>query len=169
MDKIFSFILNPQFGGLLLFIKIVFLVVSIVMLAVIGILLQKTNWMKFRYLEEFEEFLAFKSREERKLLLQWKRISKRLKTGREQDYKLSVIEADGMLENVLKGMGYPGRTVEEQAKGMSAAIFSNRDRVLEAHKIRDKAVHNPDYNLSLDEAKRVMDIYEDALKELDMM
>ena len=40
--------------------------------------------------------------------------------------------------------------------------------VLTAHKIRNYIVYNPDYKLSIDSAKKILDTYEAATREIGM-
>jgi hypothetical protein len=49
---------------------------------------------------------------------------------------------------------------------VTAGTLPNVEEVWEAHKIRNNIVHDPDYRLSLDEAKRALEIYEKALTDL---
>ena len=42
------------------------------------------------------------------------------------------------------------------------------DEVLNAHEIRNSVVYNPDYKLSTDQAKKILDIYESAIKSIGL-
>ena len=96
----------------------------------------------------------------------WAKITSRLETGLESEYKLAVIEADSILDNILNRMGFSGETLGERLNKLTVATLPNCEQVREAHKIRNNIVHDPSYRLGLDEAKRVLGIYQQALRDL---
>lgn len=164
--NIFDFIISPTFSGWLLIIKIIFIGFSLFFLVFIVIALVKTTWLKKIILEDLFEFFTYRPYSTRKMVKTWLKIMKRLKNERESEYKLAVIEADSMLDTILKNLGYKGETLGERLKLISADIISNIEKVQEVHRIRNNIVHDPDYRLSLDKAKQILDIYHQALEDL---
>jgi len=96
------------------------------------------------------------------------RIKKRTGSGAESDYKLAIIDADDYLMEVLDNRGYDGDSFEELVKNASKSIAPIYDDVLKAHETRNSIVYNPDFKLSADQAKKVLDVYESAAKEIGM-
>jgi hypothetical protein len=167
-SSIFSFIWRPEFKGTLLYIKNAFIAISLIFLAGIVVLLILSTWLKRRLLEDLTEFSTFRPFGAKETFKQWNRIAKRMETDKEVEFKLAVIEADSLLDDTLKKMGYKGETMGDRLKQLSSVILPNLDQVWEAHKIRNNVVHDPDYRLTLDQAKRVLGTYERALRDLEV-
>jgi len=166
---ILNFITSPPFTGYLLAIKIFFIGFFLLLLTIIIILLSRTNFMPNLILEDLFEFFTYRSVGTRKLLKQWTKTRARLETGSESEYKLAVIEADSALDEILKKMGYTGETMGERLEKINVAVLPAIDEAQEAHKTRNNIVHDPDFRLSLDEARKVMAIYEKTLTELGVL
>ncbi len=77
-----------------------------------------------------------------------------------------MIESDSTLDEVLKKMGYLGDTIGERLEKINVAVHPSVEEVRNAHKIRNNIVHDPDFRLNLDEAKKAISIYEKALTDL---
>ncbi len=167
MPEIISFILNPTFSGWLLILKILFIIVALIFLGFIIFALIKTSWLKRLLIWDLVEFFTFRPYGVRKVVKAWAKITQRLETGLESEAKLAVIEADSILNDILKRMGYGGETLGERLKKLTSATLPNIEQILEAHKIRNNIIHDPDYRLTLDEARRVLAIYEQALRDLE--
>jgi len=165
MNNVFSFILSPV---LLFYIKTIFIVLGFTFLIWIVLLLLKNSWLKRRFLENWVEFFAYRPFGVKKTFKQWAKITKRLETGKEAECKLAVIEADSLLNDIFKEMGYSGETIEEILKQLDSTTLPNIKQIWEAHKIRNNVVHDPDYRLTLDEAKKTLGIFEKALRDLEM-
>lgn len=166
MPEIISWLISPTFSGWLLILKILFIVAALILLGFIIFALIKTLWLKRLILWDLVEFFSFRPYGIRKVVKAWAKITARLETGLESEYKLAIIEADSMLNDILKRMGFGGETLGERLEKLTVAILPNLKQIWEAHKIRNNIVHDPDYRLTLDEARRVLDIYEQALRDL---
>jgi hypothetical protein len=166
LENIFNFIISPDFSGWLLVLKILFIIISLIFLGFIVFVLTKTSWLKRMWVWDLIEFFSFRPYGVRRMAKTWTKITSRLETGLESEYKLSVIEADSALDYILKRMEFGGETLGERLEKLTAATLPNLKQVWEAHKIRNNIVHDPDYRLTLDEARRVLGIYEQALRDL---
>ncbi len=96
----------------------------------------------------------------------WERISEKVRVGDEKDLHMAIIKADSLLDEVLIEHGYPGKDMGERLKNFHKEDLKNINQVWEAHKIRNKLVHEPDYHIPLSEAKELINIYHEALEEL---
>lgn len=168
IENIISYIISPELQDKLLGIRIVFLVVSLLLLGGTIFCLLKSQWLKLTYIQDAIEFLTYRPFGVKKITKTWIKILARLETAAESEYKLAVIEADEMLHSVLKRMGYAGKNFEEKLQKLTSATLSNIDQIYEAHKIRNNIVYDPDYQLSLDEAKNTLKIFEQAFQDLQM-
>ena len=105
----------------------------------------------------------------KKFIKEWKKIEERLDTGLESEAKLALIEADSLLDEALKRLGYPGESLGERLEKLAVDIMPNLSQVQEVHKIRNNIIHDPTYKLNLGEAKKALAIYEKALINLDVL
>jgi hypothetical protein len=159
----------PPFDQWIAIIKIIFIILSLFFLFSIIYFLFRTSWLNFRYINNIIEFLIYKPLGIGKTAKQWEKMKRRLETGLESEYKLIIIEADSIFSSTLEKMGYTDENFEERIKHLTLDILPNMEEVLEAHKIRNSVVHDPDYRLDLDETKRIILIYEKALINLQAL
>ena len=165
MNNIFSIITSPTF---LFYLKIIFITTGVVLSVGIIFLLLENTWLKRRFLEDLIEIISYRPFGAKKAFKQWAKISKKLETGKEADYKMALIEADSLLNDILKKMGYKGDNMRETLEQMDSKTLPNIEDVWKAHKVRNDIVHDPDYELSLDEAKKILQIYGQAFRDLEM-
>lgn len=87
------------------------------------------------------------------------------KAGNEATFALAIINADKLLDGALKKRNFKGETMGERLVS-SKNILSKRQRVWEAHKLRNRLVH--DENVKLDRKKTLEALkgFESALKDL---
>lgn len=84
----------------------------------------------------------------------------------ESDWKLAVIEADSMLEELMSQLGFIGETLGEKLKSANQGNFRNLTTAWEVHTIRNRIAHEGvAYELSQHEAKRVIALYEQIFRE----
>jgi len=167
INDIISFIFNPAFTGWLLFLKSLLIIFSLILSGFIIFALAKTSWLKRMVIWDIVEFFSFRPYGVRKVEKDWAKITARLETGLESEWKLAIIEVDLILNGILMKIGFGGETLGEKLDRLTAATLPNLQQIREAHKIRNNIVHDPDYRVSLDEAKRVVAIYEQALRDLE--
>lgn len=167
-EEIIQFILNPTFKGWLLAVKITFLAFSAFFLGFIIWALIKTTWLKRIFLWDLIEFLTFRPLEKQRWIKEWEKIKKRLQSNLEAEAKLAIIEADDLLNEILKNLGYREEDLEKKLNKLSPDLLTNLQEVRQAHKVRDDIVHDPSYKLDLKEAKKILAIYERALTNLEV-
>ncbi|MBM3250815.1 MAG: hypothetical protein FJZ07_01060 [Candidatus Nealsonbacteria bacterium] len=155
-------------SGIFLYLKIIFIIFFIFSFVGIIILLLKNSWLKRRILEDWTEFFTYNPFGVKKTFKQWQKVVKRLEVANEAECKLAVIESDSLLDDVLEKAGYSGETIGERLKQVDSAVLPNIENVWQAHKIRNNIVHDPDYRLTLEQAKKTVAIYEQALRDLEM-
>ena len=160
--------MHPEFTGFFLYLKIIFILISLFFLISIIILLLKSSWLKRRYLESVTEFITYRPFGVKETFKHWNKIIKRLETDREAEYKLAVIEADGLLDSVLEKMGYKGDSFAQRLEQIGPSVLPNLEEVWKVHKTRNNIVHDPDYRLTLAQAKTMLEIYEKTLRDLEM-
>lgn len=166
-NDILSFLVDPPFTTTLLILKCLFISIFIFFLISIIYFLKKTHWMEWRFGEGRKEFLTEQSYEVKKISETWAGIDNRLKTDLESEYKLAIIEADGLLEEVLEKIGFAGKDFKERLEKMTLDQLPDIDKVKKVHEIRGSIIRDPDYRLSLDNAKKIIGVYREALESLE--
>lgn len=161
-----SFLVDPPSELWFWIIKIAFILVTLLLGVGTIYFMSKNSYMHWNYFEDASEFLTFRPSGVRKLTKTWQKIMARLDTGLETEYKLAVIEADGLTDDVLRRMSFKGDTLEDRLKGLTVATLPNLEDVKWAHRTRTTILHNPDQPLSLDEAKKLLKVYEKALESI---
>ena len=97
----------------------------------------------------------------------WQSVLDKMESGNEANYKLAVIEADKIFDDLLKKNGYQGRDMGERLKNITSDQLVNIDDVWQSHKMRNRLVHEPDFQLKEHEVRRIIEIYEKALNYLE--
>lgn len=152
-----------------LFVKIIFLLFALFFFFVIIYFLKKTTWFKRIFFQDFIELYTFKPYGISKSAEAWKKIIARLEIGSEDEAKLAVIEADDLLNETLNRIGYKKEeTLGEKLDEITPDIIPNLEDVWEVHKIRNNIIHDPDYRLTLEEAKKILEVYDKAIKSAEV-
>lgn len=101
---------------------------------------------------------------------EWQKIQEAMTVGGESRYQQSVISADKLLDYVLKAK-IPGETMGDRLKN-SEKLFTNRDAYQAAwngHKLRNRLVHEANYQTLSWEAKEAIRDFERALRDLGVL
>lgn len=118
---------------------------------------------------EIKEYAKNKAEQEKRLREEvggsknprWSKTLNYLFSQHSSDWKLSIIEADSILESLLKDLGFAGETVGDRLKSASQETFRELTPAWEVHTIRNRIAHEGlSFELSHHEAKRVIALYE---------
>ena len=123
----------------------------------------------FRKKIEWRDRLGFKSVGRERQLRIWKRIIKYLKSKEMSHWKAAIIEADNIFDEILKMSGYGGANVHDRFKQLPPSAISNYDKILAAHKVRDRVLEEADFIINQKEATDVIQVYQQAFKELGLI
>lgn len=96
----------------------------------------------------------------------WEEIQRHINSVREAEWKFAVIEADKLTDDTLKSAGFYGETMGERLMNIQPGQLTSLQSLWEAHKIRNRLVHDANYFLRYTEAKRAVNLYEKTLREL---
>lgn len=169
LNGIWSFLMEPQFEGSLLTARAIFILVSFVFLVIFIILFSKASWIQDAYIKDRKALKEFKGTQKNKFLKTWKKIKNKLEMNIEAETKLAIIEADKLLNEVFKRLGYPQKTMEEKLKNMPENFLNNANDILRAHQIRNNIINNPDYELSIIQAREIIEVYEQTFSSLQLL
>lgn len=96
----------------------------------------------------------------------WLKIEAHINSLTPSDWRLAVIEADIMLNDILEKLGYQGDSIGEKLKGIKREDFLTLDLAWEAHKIRNVIAHKgSEFQMDEREAKRVIGLYRKVFEE----
>ena len=95
----------------------------------------------------------------------WEEIEKLLNQPGEMNYKLAVLEADKLLDYILKSMSMPGKDLGERLR-FACFKYNGLKRVWWAHALRNQLVHEATFSLNYGTAKRAVKTFETAFKQL---
>ncbi|MCD5380986.1 MAG: hypothetical protein LR008_00225 [Candidatus Pacebacteria bacterium] len=86
------------------------------------------------------------------------------------DWKLAIIEADIILDNLLKERGYAGKSLGERLKSISPQQLRTLNEAWEAHKIRNRIAHDgPDFVLTKRLMQETIGKYRLVFNEFDIV
>jgi len=102
------------------------------------------------------------------LAVQWQVILEHVNSESPAEWKIAILEADNMLDEVLEDMGYVGDTLAEKLKTMSRTKIASYDDVWNAHRVRNEIAHGGaiDMDLPKKTARDTVAKFEKAFKEL---
>lgn len=108
-----------------------------------------------------------------KVQKKWQEIQQLMELGGESRFKQAVLEADKLLYFVLEKMGYSGSLADKLKKAKER--FSNDhdysvyNGLWEAHKCRNRIVHEVNVEVISYEAKEVIKKFEQGFKKLGVL
>lgn len=104
-----------------------------------------------------------------RLKKRWNDLRKRLETGKETEYKVAIIEADSIIDDLLKRMQYAGENLGERLAGVPAGQLENVADMREAHEARNKIVLDGNFKLSKEEAEKTLEKFESLLRYFEVL
>lgn len=107
-------------------------------------------------LRKKQEEIAMNSRNKR-----WIEVEKLFNSTSPGDWRLGIIEADSMLEELIVQLGYEGANLGDRLKDARArGGFADIDAAWEVHLVRNKIAHDGlEYNLIERDKKRIHNLY----------
>ncbi len=100
----------------------------------------------------------------------WETVIARIKSGNSSDWRLAIIEADSMLDDLTQELGLVGTDLGERLKYASPHHFKTLDVAWEAHKVRNRIAHEGlSFDLAYRDAKKAIENYESVFKEFGVL
>ena len=101
-----------------------------------------------------------------KTQLRWNHILEQVHSDDERQWRLAILEADIMLNELLDVLGYRGETMADKMKAVERGDFKTIDLAWEAHRVRNSIAHQGSmHELNSRDARRVTGLYEQIFKE----
>lgn len=173
--SIYSFIKNIDIGpigGALRFVSYVLTLfaITIILYSIVRIIeIHKEN--RERMKEDIRQALARKKeREENGGNPVWRHIESLINSPNPGDWRLAIIEADTVLEKVLRDRGFEGATIGERLKNIGPGDIINLQKAWDAHSLRNRIAHEGSaYDLSEREARSAISSFEAVFRELGFL
>src|SRR3989344_1019282 len=141
---------------------------TIILFAIWIYMLKNTGIVKMRF-EQFKEAATASPIPKKKLFGQWNNVIAKINSSDESQWKLAIIEADSILDEVIRSLGYRGDTMGDRMAKIKPAQFPNLEDAWRVHKVRNFIAHDPSYKMSKETALRAIKIYELIFNEFNML
>ncbi len=145
------------------------LAISISLVLAVGILYCTVRIMQIRRIEHanFHRHAHHAPPEDvPRTRLRWNRIMEHANTEDEHQWRLAILEADILLNELLDVLGYKGEMMADKMKMVNRANFNSIDEAWEAHKVRNRVAHEGSESpLSEREKNQVISQYARVFKE----
>lgn len=100
----------------------------------------------------------------------WQRVLEHANSENLSDWRLAIIEADVMLDELLHTLGYHGDSIGEMLRAVDKSDFLSLEAAWEAHKIRNNIAHaGSDFELNERETRRVISLFETVFQEFKII
>jgi hypothetical protein len=97
----------------------------------------------------------------------WHYIQTLIESPNESDWRVAIIEADSMMEEILKEKGIAGSTVSELLEGAKESGYRSIQDAWDAHLVRNQIAHQgSDFPISQIEGRRVIKMFQNFFEEL---
>lgn len=97
----------------------------------------------------------------------WQRILQQVSTEDVNQWKIAIVDADILLDDVLSEQGYTGRDLSDKLQdARREGKLGTLEYAAEAHGVRNRIAHDSSYNLSHREAKSAIAMYERFFNEV---
>lgn len=165
-NSLISFLIYPPEANWLFVVKAIFIIVSISLGVAIIFCLLRCSYLKFLIYMDVAEILTYRPFGLKRIEKDWNKVKVRLDAGLESEYKLAIIEADNMMDSVLKRMGYGGENLGERLGNLTSATLPNIEEIKEVHQMKNNIIRDPSYTVTLDDTRKIMDVYEKGFQDL---
>ncbi len=100
----------------------------------------------------------------------WEKVLVHLNSTNPAEWRQAILEADIMLEELLRVSGYHGDSVGEMLKSVEPSDFLSLDSAWNAHKVRNRIAHDgSNFELNEREAKATIAEFETVFKEFKII
>ena|SRR3989338_8572822 len=96
----------------------------------------------------------------------WQEIKEHLNSTNSSEWKFAIVEADKLVDEILKQAGYEGETMGERLLMVKQGDIPNINGLWMAHKLRNQLVHQVDFELYHGTAIEAIRAFEAVLRDL---
>lgn len=128
----------------------------------------ETGWLMTN-MDRFRDTMLKSNMPKRRSIRAWRKIQQYRIAGDDQSLKFAVIEAENLLNEALHLLGFTGENFGDRLKQITVDDLPNVEDLWEAHKLRNRIVHETNFRLPRDLAERALAIYERAFHDLGLL
>ena len=152
---------------IIFWLKIISVFISVIFFA--GIVYSIIGIFRTTYKRKVKIFLEFFSAVPKPVRAKrWDDIKRHLASPNSSDWKIAILEADGLLDDIMKRVGYEGAGLGERLKKIEPSDLNTLQDAWEAHKVRNRIAHEAaNFRLTKEETEKAIQLYEKVLKELE--
>ena len=99
----------------------------------------------------------------------WEQVLEHLSSDNPNDWQAAVIEADKILEEMVRRLPTTGDTLGERLKNIEPSDFNTLHQAWEAHRVRNRIAHDSDFVLTRREARQAVDNYRAVFEEFGLL
>lgn len=155
-------------GSSLVWFQLASVIISGLLLCWIAYFMTKSNYFG-KKVEDYMDVHGIGNLTKRKSLKGWEQIRKRIGSPVQQEWKIAVLEADTILNEILKMAGYLGIDLDKKLEILTKENLSNLEEIKKAHLISNQIMKDPGMELKKEDAIIVLKSYKKAFIELNLL
>lgn len=168
--RIYQWLISRRFGAPADWFTILWLGLALVAWVAIIVIALKIIKLRKAEADNLDLMLQSKSDiEVPKTDPRWERVLKAQESENPADWKLAIIEADNMLDEMVRVLRPAGENLGERLKSIEPSDFLTIQDAWEAHKVRNRIAHESDYMLTKRELARVINLFKNVFEEFEVI
>lgn len=168
-DAIAKYFQSPAFFNWFGTVKEVLMILTIIFGAILVIIMIKMGSLIKEEVTELKAELNLPEEVAGASDNRWQKIKNHVNSFKESEWKFAVIEADKLVDDVLKSAGFAGESMGERLMLIKPDQLLNLQYLWDAHKLRNLLVHDPNYQVTHRQAIWAIEAFENVLRELEAL
>lgn len=95
-------------------------------------------------------------------------IRARLGSANPSQYKVAILEADALADEILDGIGYSGATMADKLLLVQGGQLETKELLAQAHEARNQIIHDPHFSVSREEASVYIENFKKFFEEVEL-
>lgn len=159
--------LSGFFGGLLTIVIILATIALIIMVFFVVYTKMRVKELDDEHKQKYNEhFIKPAPRILEAKNPRWQRIEQLFDSHQENDWRVAIIDADAMLDELLISYNFPGDDMGERLKNANNRVLPTVQSAWEAHKVRNRIAHEGmNFHISEREAQTIKKHYEFVFRD----
>lgn len=106
---------------------------------------------------------------EKMVMERWNSAVAKLAIDSPEAAKMAIIEADNLVNDVLKELGFAGEHLADRLSNLELEDLKHDEEVFVAHRLRNELTSTPGFVVSVADGKKTVAAYEAFLEELGLL
>jgi hypothetical protein len=103
-----------------------------------------------------------------KLRKKWNIIREKTKSDNSDDWKVAIISADEIIDDLIARMGYGGENMGERLSEINPGQIENIEELKKAHEMRNRIIHEENFELTKEQMKETIGYFENFLESFEV-